>query len=319
MNFFAKGTLLFVVVLTAIWYAPMVRAATPATDSIPSRQAPAIVSRIFLEVFGRNINVTESDYWKRRARSDKTTELALRGAMLFHKARGRAMPVAALPKIKPVATNNMVCERSEPYFLSPELQTGMTVLKNGLLSKGLWKSKIPLKRFANCLHIKFANKPSEHALVSGALGVFFTAESSLNDLRIVINPVFAKDGHVLLGETLAHEITHAWQYIQTTMASRNVAGFSTYIPPDCFDTEAEAFWTEISYIDTLAEADENDLQDVLRDAVTFSPNTKRGAWQVLTLMSFAARHRSQLATNPIHFLRVNFVMQSPAYVAQCGG
>lgn len=312
-----KGILLFTVVLVAICYAPMTLAAMPAADSIPSKDAPSVVGRVFLGVFGRDINVTESDYWKKRARSDKNTELALHGAMFFQKARGRTMPTAALPKPKPAVKTNVACGRSDPYFLAPELQQGMTVLKNGLLSKEPWKSKIPLSKFQNCLRIKFANKPSEYALVSGALGVFFTTESLLNDLRIVINPAFAKDGHVLLGETLAHEITHAWQFIQTTLAIKNVAGFTTYIPPDCFDTEAEAFWTEISYIDTLAEADENDLRDVLRDAVTFSPNTKRGAGQVLNLMSFATRNSSQLVANPIRFLRVNFVMTIPAYVAQC--
>lgn len=302
-------------VLQIVFGVPMAQAAETV---IPTKNVPAVVERIFFEAFTKKIMPAESMYWKGRARSDKKTESALKGAMLFQKALGRTMPAS----VKVVATtptvSNSVCSRKEPYPLAGELAAGMTVLKNGLLSKEPWKSRIPLKRFENCLRIKFANKDSEYAAVSGSLGVFFPKESTLTDLRIIINPAFAKDGHVLLGETVAHEVTHAWQQARSLLAKKGEKEFVSYKLPDCYTIEAEAFWTEISYIKSLAEADENDLRDVLNDAVRFSPNTKRGAFNVLGLLTFTEENWSAITKNPIGFLRTNVVMPNPAYQRQCG-
>jgi hypothetical protein len=55
---------------------------------IQNANVPTVVERIFREVFGRKITPDESAYWKGRARNDKTTQSQLKGAMLWHKARG---------------------------------------------------------------------------------------------------------------------------------------------------------------------------------------------------------------------------------------
>lgn len=78
-------------------------------DYIPSKNAPAVVDRIFSEVFGKKIKPAESEYWKKRARRDKTGESALKGAMAFQKSKGLTMPkssaVKPAPKKQPENSN----------------------------------------------------------------------------------------------------------------------------------------------------------------------------------------------------------------------
>lgn len=59
-----------------------------APDFIQNRDVPAIVRRLFSEIFGRRPNAQESIYWKLRARSDKATLSKLRGAMAWGKIHG---------------------------------------------------------------------------------------------------------------------------------------------------------------------------------------------------------------------------------------
>lgn len=57
--------------------------------TIANKNVPAVVDRLFRQVFGRKITPQESTYWKKRARTDKRTEVALTGAMSWHKAHGK--------------------------------------------------------------------------------------------------------------------------------------------------------------------------------------------------------------------------------------
>lgn len=66
----------------------LVAGATTSSVTIANKDVPAIVARLFQEVYGRSITPSESAYWKNRARSDKKTESALKGAMSFHKSKG---------------------------------------------------------------------------------------------------------------------------------------------------------------------------------------------------------------------------------------
>lgn len=56
-------------------------------DKIASKDAPTIVEREFINVYGRKPTVVESKYWKGRARSDKKLVSSLRGAMVFQKTK----------------------------------------------------------------------------------------------------------------------------------------------------------------------------------------------------------------------------------------
>lgn len=70
-----------------------------APDFILFKNAPLVVDQIFFQVFSRKPQITESAYWKGRARSDKATASKLRGAMQFYKSKGRTYPVSARKKI----------------------------------------------------------------------------------------------------------------------------------------------------------------------------------------------------------------------------
>lgn len=60
-----------------------------APDFIQNPTVPAVVAKLFSEVYGRPILAIESTYWKLRARSDKATVSKLRGAMQWQKLKGK--------------------------------------------------------------------------------------------------------------------------------------------------------------------------------------------------------------------------------------
>lgn len=98
MKIFIKSFLLGLVSIVALWGTTITANAQDPGGTIPSASVPAIVERIFGEVFGKKITPAESTYWKSRARTDKKTESALKGAMYFQKAKGLTMPKTAVPK-----------------------------------------------------------------------------------------------------------------------------------------------------------------------------------------------------------------------------
>lgn len=53
---------------------------------------PLVVEKMFTDIFGRKPTVGESEYWKKRFRSDKNSIYKLRPAMLWHKNKGSAGP-----------------------------------------------------------------------------------------------------------------------------------------------------------------------------------------------------------------------------------
>lgn len=63
-----------------------------AKDFIRDKQVPAVVERIFRQLFGRKPTKTESTYWKGRARSNSATEKKLGAAMKVLKVKGRTIP-----------------------------------------------------------------------------------------------------------------------------------------------------------------------------------------------------------------------------------
>lgn len=58
---------------------------------IMNQVVPVVVERLFGQVYGREITPHESTYWKKRARNDKRTETSLKGAMQWHRLRGRSI------------------------------------------------------------------------------------------------------------------------------------------------------------------------------------------------------------------------------------
>jgi hypothetical protein len=62
--------------------------ASVSSKTIANKDVPAVVDRLFRSTYNRKPKVSESTYWKNRARTDKKTEAALKGAMQDHKARG---------------------------------------------------------------------------------------------------------------------------------------------------------------------------------------------------------------------------------------
>lgn len=117
-----------------------------AADNIPSKNAPAVVERIFSGVFGKKITPTESEYWKNRARSDKTTESALKGAMYFQKAKGLTMPKSATVT-KPTVKQSTVSSPSASVPTNPvSLLDGTAIL---IANDGTYLGLISSNEFAS--------------------------------------------------------------------------------------------------------------------------------------------------------------------------
>lgn len=65
-----------------------VASASDCTKIVAKVLPEKTVKILFQQVFGRAIKPSESTYWNRRARTDKTTEPLLKGTMEYYKARG---------------------------------------------------------------------------------------------------------------------------------------------------------------------------------------------------------------------------------------
>lgn len=292
-----------VVLVGLVWAYGAQAAAAPV---IPHAQVPLVVEQTFQQIYGRKPTSTESVYWKARARGDKKTQTSLQGAMVYQKEHATTQAAAT-----------SVCDRSAGYTLPVEVQQGLTVLRNGLLTNASWRKALPINRWQNCLHITFASNATQSAVVSSAVAIFSVKDSTPTNLRIIINSDFAAAGHVFLGEVLAHEITHAWQYVREVQRENGNAEFARYVLPDCYTIEAEAFWTEISYVKTLSEADQNDLHDLLTSGAG-SEATRGAAAQSLHLIDFAQTNWPALVKNPVPFIRAHYVMTIPYYQTECG-
>lgn len=67
--------------------------ASATTDTIIlNTEVPRVVETIFTKVYDRKVTPSESTYWKKRARTDKNTVSALRGAMTYAYAHGYSIP-----------------------------------------------------------------------------------------------------------------------------------------------------------------------------------------------------------------------------------
>lgn len=209
----------------------------------------------------------------------------------------------------------VICPRSTPYPLTPEIKDALNAIQKGLLSKEPWKSKLPLKQFENCLDIRFVSDSSQQD--SGVTASFWPMASKSTDLKITVAPRLKNSGHVVLGQTLAHELTHVWQFEQYTQQQLKNPAFKNYKYPTCYDSEAEAIWTEISYLRSLAAANDGQLSDLLQDAKRDPYTTRAGASWANYLLDSADAHWSKLTANPISYIRDNYVKTNPVYVAQC--
>ncbi len=59
---------------------------------------PVATETMFIEIFGRKPSVQESEYWKKRFRSDKNSIYKLRPAMLWHKNKASFGPDTTVAK-----------------------------------------------------------------------------------------------------------------------------------------------------------------------------------------------------------------------------
>lgn len=77
---------------------------------------PLAVEKIFTDIFGRTPTVTESEYWKKRFRSDKNSTYKLRPAMLWHKNKASFGPTPVATK--PVITKIDIVKEMNTMFAS---------------------------------------------------------------------------------------------------------------------------------------------------------------------------------------------------------
>ena len=280
-----------------------------AADTIANPAVPATVAKLFQEAYGRPITATESTYWKQRARTDKKTISALRGALQFQKGKNNS---SAQPVGKAAAS--VVCTRTTPYPLAPELKAALAVVKKTLLAHEPGKSHLPLKQFENCLNIRFA----EDAAAPEAWAAFWWNKSSPTDLRITIAPRLKGSGHVILGQNLSHEMMHAWQFVQSTQKKKKNPAFASYKPLSCYAKEAEAIWMEISYLRSLRAKNDQKLEALLADARESIYTETEGAYHNWNLLRIADEHAEDMKKNPISTLSHVYVQEQDFFRAQCG-
>jgi len=214
-----------------------------------------------------------------------------------------------------VRATNLLCERTAPYPMAPELAEAMLVVKRGPLAQEPWKYLLPVQQFENCLNIQFTYDPEEKT--PGMMAAFQISQSNLDDLRIVVSSEYGQSGDALLGATLIHEITHVWQYVQARQRELGNPAFGDYLSPDCYEAEAQAHWMELVYVEQLMEEDGKELNRLLQDVTRLSSEVKPGAYDIWYLVEFAKQNQTAMQSDPVGVVREHYVKQHDGYLRQC--
>ena len=151
--------------------------------------------------------------------------------------------------VQPVAENNnqtmdevdnsVLCKRDTPYKTNPEFERGLSLLyqrieehqSDSTVQEELKPTISTLLQIRNCLNIQYSDSEIEETE-----GFFvFDPESTTENLQIFVNKKYSAYDDILTALLLAHEVTHATQFVDYKINDHDVA---------CVDKEIEAIRME---------------------------------------------------------------------------
>lgn len=204
------------------------------------------------------------------------------------------------------------CTRKTPYSLDEEIAEALNLVNEVYKKEVGANSSTTIDQLYNCLNITFAESDQEMA---GAEGAFhFYPGDNLNNLVIKISPRYKPENPVIIGALLAHEVQHAFWHYAREMKNASPNKFS-YTTPSCADEEAIAFIFQSAYLTELSRADRDYV--VHRMAYSYSYKNDPEIEALSALVIFVGQNQVAQKSDPIGYIRDNFVLTNPAYQEQC--
>lgn len=139
-----------------------------------------------------------------------------------------------------ISSEEIFCPRKEPYEVEPEFERALGIIEQRAVGDVTEKDRDRGYPWINCMHMQYADLDSKYG--ESVEGVFhFDENSSLDKLEIYVDNSYKEKDDLLLAVLLAHEISHAWDYIEFR---------KTGVKKDCVEGEVDAFYWQnylISY------------------------------------------------------------------------
>lgn len=137
-----------------------------------------------------------------------------------------------------------ICSRSIPYNNPPEFTRAVSLINQRLNQAKM--EELVYTPIINCLDIQYTNKDMDNAE-----GYFiFDPDSSINDLKIYVNPIYNKYDDILTALLLSHELRHVQQFVNFKTKGTNL---------DCYDNEIEAFMWQLAFLTYLNPEEQKSL------------------------------------------------------------
>lgn len=137
-------------------------------------------------------------------------------------------------------STSLLCPRTTPYEMKPEFERGISLLYqridenkgNSTVPEDLKPTIDKFLQIRNCLNVQYDETSSD----DDAEGYFvFDPESSVDNLQIYVNKKYSDYDDALTALLLAHEVTHATQFVDFKINNSDIS---------CVDKEIEAIRME---------------------------------------------------------------------------
>lgn len=129
----------------------------------------------------------------------------------------------------------IICPRTEPYKLAPEFERARSLRKQRIEE---YTGQALDYSFYNCINIEYADLRDEQAE-----GMFsFDENSSLDNLKILVDRSYKAKDDLLTAILLQHEFTHVTQFVNELRDGKKTS---------CFDAEIDAYVQEVNFLRTL--------------------------------------------------------------------
>lgn len=201
----------------------------------------------------------------------------------------------------PTNNSEVKCTRKEPYKLAPEFERARSLRNQRLQEAGVTLDY----SLYNCINIEYADLSKD-----GAEGMFsFDQNSSIDNLKILVDNSYKIKDDILTAILLQHEITHVGQFVNKLEGKGELS---------CIDSEVQAFSNELVFITILNPEEKMSLVQriIYYQKGGYNNSASLGIFsQINQLIAINSKSKDP---EILKSLINKWVRQNPAYQRQCG-
>jgi len=148
-------------------------------------------------------------------------------------------------EITPVLTNES-CSRAQPYTIAPEFVRALSLIRQREVESYQSVNQKPPDDIRNCLDVQYSDVKDKNS--AEGLFVFDKNFASKEKLPILVDNSYKNYDDLLTALLLAHEATHARQYLNELNNKLHLG---------CFEKEENAFQIQMGFYMTLNQEEKN--------------------------------------------------------------